>query len=295
MASLKLKVLPRFPAQVLGGDGIVISQSGGVYTIAVDPDVLPDLTAQIDVAHGGTGQDFSGSSGILLFTAGVGSLLASTGTGNVARATSPVFTTPNIGAATAGSINGNVWTTGTGTLTFVAGKTLTISNSVTLNGTDGSTINFGAGGTLVYTTSGLGVFAPTTSASLASAITDETGSGALVFGTSPTIAAPTLSGTTNLTGGQIAFPATQSASSDANTLDDYEEGSFTPALTFDNVAVGMTFAAQSGRYQKIGKWVYVTGYVALTAKGSSTGTAELTGLPFTSANNGIYHPLTIMP
>ena len=40
----------------------------------------------------------------------------------------------------------------------------------------------------------------------------------------------TTAGVVELTSGQLKFPATQSASADANTLDDYEEGSFTPTL-----------------------------------------------------------------
>jgi len=44
------------------------------------------------------------------------------------------------------------------------------------------------------------------------------------------IASPIITGTMNLAGGQIKFPATQNSSADANTLDDYEEGTWTPTL-----------------------------------------------------------------
>src|SRR5665647_161935 len=52
------------------------------------------------------------------------------------------------------------------------------------------------------------------------------------------------------TGGQIPFPATQNPSSDPNTLDDYEEGSWTPALKFGGNSVGITYSAgnQTGQY-----------------------------------------------
>lgn len=99
--------------------------------------------------------------------------------------------------------------------------------------------------------------------------------------TSPTIASPTLSGTTNLTGGQITFPATQSASSNANTLDDYEEGTWTPVITFGGGSTGITYSTQSGYYTKIGRMVHFSMLIVLTSKGSSTGTALVTGLPFT--------------
>jgi hypothetical protein len=83
--------------------------------------------------------------------------------------------------------------------------------------------------------------------------------------------------------GQIKFPATQNASADANTLDDYEEGAFTPAATFGGNAVGMTFSVQLGGYTKIGRVVTYALHLVFSAKGSSTGTFSITGLPFTSS------------
>jgi hypothetical protein len=70
----------------------------------------------------------------------------------------------------------------------------------------------------------------------------------------------------------------------ANALDDYEEGTFTPGLTFGGSSTGMTFFDRAGVYTKIGRQVSCTIYLALTAKGSSTGEAILTGLPFTNGN-----------
>lgn len=106
-----------------------------------------------------------------------------------------------------------------------------------------------------------------------------TGTGSMVLSASPTI-----SGTITASGGQIAFPATQSASADANTLDDYEEGTWTPGLSFGGGTTGITYAGQSGHYTKIGNKVTAWFYIELSNKGSSTGAALLTGLPFTIAN-----------
>lgn len=129
--------------------------------------------------------------------------------------------------------------------------------------------------------SGFDTFAATpSSANLRSLLSDETGTGSAVFGTSPTISAPTLTGTTDLSGGQVKFPATQSASSDPNTLDDYEEGAFTPAITFGGGSTGLTYLTQSGTYTKVGRAVHVRLYVRVNAKGSSTGAALINGLPF---------------
>jgi hypothetical protein len=89
-------------------------------------------------------------------------------------------------------------------------------------------------------------------------------------------------GNTSASGVGITFPATQSASSDANTLDDYEEGTFTPGVSFGGGTTGITYTEQNGRYTKIGRQVTVTANVTLSSKGSSTGDAALTGLPFTN-------------
>jgi hypothetical protein len=54
---------------------------------------------------------------------------------------------------------------------------------------------------------------------------------------------------------------------------------FTPGLTFGGGAVGMTFSARSGSYVKVGPLVFFRIDFTLSAKGSSTGSAVITGLP----------------
>lgn len=97
-----------------------------------------------------------------------------------------------------GKVNGLTVTSSTGTLTVTNGKTLSASNTLTFTGTDSSSVAFGAGGTVAYTSNNLSVFAATTSSQLAGVISDETGSGALVFGTSPAF-------TTSVTTGSASF------------------------------------------------------------------------------------------
>lgn len=83
--------------------------------------------------------------------------------------------------------------------------------------------------------------------------------------------------------GQIAFPASQNASSDANTLDDYEEGTWTPALSFTTPPTGLVYSQQTGRYTKIGRLVSISFGIVLSAKGTGgAGAATITGLPFTA-------------
>jgi hypothetical protein len=69
----------------------------------------------------------------------------------------------------------------------------------------------------------------------------------------------------------------------ANALDDYEEGTWTMGVSFGGGTTGITYTSSTGGYTKIGRQVTVTGYLVLTSKGSSTGSARITGLPFTIA------------
>jgi len=83
--------------------------------------------------------------------------------------------------------------------------------------------------------------------------------------------------TTSGTG--ITFPATQNASSNANTLDDYERGTWTPTTAGD--ATGAISGAV-GEYVKVGRMVYIRGYVTVTTNFTSN---SLAGLPFTPSGN----------
>ncbi len=84
--------------------------------------------------------------------------------------------------------------------------------------------------------------------------------------------------------GQLKFPATQNASIDANTLDDYEEGTFTPVLSFDGNSTGITYNAQVGAYTKIGNKVTVMMVISLTSKGVQAGGCRIQNLPFTNGS-----------
>lgn len=109
-------------------------------------------------------------------------------------------------------------------------------------------------------------------------------SAANVLRTPDTLAVDSLLDISAATAGQIKFPATQNASADANTLDDYVEGTFTPTITFGGGSTGLTYSTQYGRYTKIGDIIHFHIVVRLTAKGTSTGDVALNGLPFTASN-----------
>ena len=82
-------------------------------------------------------------------------------------------------------------------------------------------------------------------------------------------------------GAGISFPATASASSDANTLDDYEEGDCSSSIAI--IGTGTpgtgTYTVKSGRYVKVGALVTVYGYMVWSAHTGTTD-LEISGLPF---------------
>jgi hypothetical protein len=145
---------------------------------------------------------------------------------------------------------------------------------------------------------------PITSAGAATAVAAQTGTGSVfAMSASPTftgtvsMAAAILSGALTVGGlldisgasaGQIKFPATQNASAGANTLDDYEEGTFTPTLRFGALSTGITYTTQIGKYTKVGRLVFWMVRVLLSSKGSATGTADMSGMPFNTAAGDLY-------
>jgi hypothetical protein len=90
-------------------------------------------------------------------------------------------------------------------------------------------------------------------------------------------------GTTSADGKGITFPATQSASTNANTLDDYEEGSWTPS---DGSGASLSITSSgTATYTKIGRVVNACCNVTYPST-ANTSNASIGGLPFTANNTG---------
>lgn len=98
----------------------------------------------------------------------------------------------------------------------------------------------------------------------------------------------TYNGTGGVSGAQIlqaqwlSFPSTQVSSSDVNTLDDYEESTWTPASNGD------AFSSAVGRYTKIGDVVVATFIVQYPATANGA-TAQITGWPFAASGANSEH------
>ena len=122
------------------------------------------------------------------------------------------------------------------------------------------------------------------SANLAAAITDETGSGSLVFATSPTLVTPVLGAAT----------ATSINFGD-DSLANYDEGTFTPAATFATVGdLSVSYVSQNGVYTRIGNIVIINLEVVFTPTyTTANGAFRITGLPFTVGTISGYGPLVL--
>ena len=127
-------------------------------------------------------------------------------------------------------------------------------------------------GRLVFSTTADGAASPTERMRINNA-------GRVLVGTSTANA----SGAKLQTSDGLTFPATAVASADPNTLDDYEEGSWTPIIT-DGTNDATAGANNYGRYTKIGNRVLIHCFLETSSLGSVTGTLSVKGFPFPSAN-----------
>jgi parallel beta-helix repeat protein len=106
--------------------------------------------------------------------------------------------------------------------------------------------------------------------------------------------------TANIVSGQIKFPATANASSDVNTLDDYEEGTWNPEIKGTGGGLYTMGGINGGTYTKIGRQVTVSATIQWTAQTTAySGLLAIYGLPFpnnstqrysgtiTAVNNGM--------
>jgi hypothetical protein len=236
--------------------------------------VLTD-NAVVTGAQGGTGVANTGSTITLggnLITSGAFALtLTQTGTTNVTLPTSgTLLTTTGSGTSL----------TFPGSLSIATGKTLTASNTLTFTGTDSSSVAFGAGGTVLYaavtsiattspitggtitgtgtiacatcgvTETGLQQFAATTSAQLAGVLSDETGSGLAVFGTSPTLTTPAITTSVTLSNNNILAVSTDGIISQNTTAaDSTNKSQWSPRLRLIGQVWDGTSASQQSEFR----------------------------------------------
>jgi len=174
-----------------------------------------------------------------------------TGSGALVFANTPTLVTPVLGVATATSINKVAFTAPatSATLTLADGSTLATSgaNSLTLTTTAATNVTFPTAGTLITTGNKISIHAATTSAELAGVISDETGTGLLVFNNTPTFITPALgtpgSGTlTNCTGLPISTGVSGLATGVATFLGTPSSANLASAVTDETGSGALVFA-----------------------------------------------------
>jgi len=176
--------------------------------------------------------------------------------------------------------------------------TATTGTTVVLNtgATSGDTVT-----TISFFVSSVLNAIPATAGSVATSyLASTTGTGAVALASLPTFTTTIGVGgaTASASGSGITFPATQSASSNANTLDDYEEGTFTPILADSaSSSNAATMTVQQGFYTKIGNAVTIQMQIAWSNKGSMDAgqNTRIYGIPFSAKSNtsGYYWPALI--
>lgn len=253
-------------------DSGVTAQLGYISASATDITIQADGTSVVRfIAGGSTRFQFgaSGQFGIGGATYGTSGQVLTSGGASAA----PTWSTPTTGTVTSvggtGSVNGITLT-----------GTVTSTGSLTLGGTlSGVSLTTQVSGTLPVANGGTGV-------------TTSTGSGNTVLSSQPSFGSTIGVGgaSASASGAGISFPASQSASTDPNTLDDYEEGSCTITIQDSGGNSATMGGSNVFRYVKIGAFVQVSGTLdwISTALLSGGSRIQFHGLPFIVNNVGNY-------
>lgn len=231
------------------------------------------------------GADGSGSVTSVTFT-GDGTVLSSTPSSAVTTSGTVTGTLANaaaktvLGNATAGSAaptyttapvvsgistaSGFTSTVATGTAPLVVASTTQVANLNAATAGNASTVTTNANLTGVITSSGN-----------ATSIASQTGTGTkFVVDTSPTLVTPILG----------VAAATSIALGGGTALANYLEGTFTPTLLGLGTAGSPTYVNQNGSYTRIGKMVFFSARITISALGSMVGQLAMNGLPLTSGS-----------
>jgi len=258
MADKKISQLTASTTPLAGTEVLPIVQSGSTVKVAVS-----DLTAGRAVSA----TDLALSTGNLTFSGTGQRILGDMSNGTIANRL--VFQTTTVN----GNTNIHIVPNGTSTTagfkaetdpTFTSGSVLTMDINGGVSAQISSAIR-GAGTylPLLFATNGTEKMRISTAGDITAAV------GNLVIGTA--------------TKG-IDFSANANAPGmTSELLSWYEEGAWTPTLSFGGASVGIIYGTQTGKYTRIGNRVFFNLIIILTSQGSSTGGASISGLPFAAA------------
>ena len=273
-------------ATLTAGTNVTITNAAGAITIAASGGSATPAGSNTQVQFNNSGA--FGASSVFTFDGsqiavnsvkvgrGAGSVASNTAIGDGAlgaNTTGPYCTV--IGqAAGASSITAEAQTF----LGWYAGNASTASGNTFVGAYAGALITSGGSNTLIGRYSGNQDGLDMRTLSNYAVISDGAGNRLLTTANGSSLALD--GGAVPQSGTGITFPATQSASSDANTLDDYEEGTWTPSI-----GGNATYGTRWGTYTKIGNLVTITFNIGIDTIGTGS-TGIISGLPFTISPSG---------
>lgn len=234
--------------------------ASGNLSNCTDLPIVAGTTGTLSVARGGTG--------ITAFGTGVATALGQnvTGSGGIALATSPTFTTPTLGVASATSVNKVAITAPatSATLTIADGKTATVNNSITFAGTDSTTMTFPGTSATIARTDAANSFTGNQTIGGAVITTPDTLSGPGAVSVTTTATAFTSTGTAdaltlaNGTAGQIKTVVYVAEAAGADT------GVLTPATRIGYASITLNAVGDSVTLQ-----YFSTGWAVLAVNGAT--------------------------
>jgi hypothetical protein len=285
-------------AQVTAIGYQALKANTGVANTALGNKALASNTSATDNTAVGDAALFTNITGSGLVAMGAGALYFNTGSNNTAFGRAALQSNSTASNNTAvGYQAGYTNTTGTGStavgyragysstanygtfLGYEAGYSATGVNNVCIGIQSGYSITSGSKNTIIGGYGGNSGGLDIRTASNYIVLSDGDGNPLISTNSSRSVA---LNGAVPQTGTGITFPATQSASTDANTLDDYEEGTWTVSLSG---ATTTTYASRNASYVKIGRMVRIGFNIQITSIGNGSATV-LAGLPFTCSSGG---------
>lgn len=271
MSTIKISALPSGnPAQ--SGDEIPVARGGTSYKITAG--------SIADLAGGVEGPVSSVNNQIALFAGTSGDSIQAASTTGILKANSGV-----IAAAVLGVDYGDV----------SSADTISSNNQLVLfAGTSGDSIKGGSTTGLLKASSGVvsAAVVGVDYGDVSGADTISTDNAIVRFdGTSGKLIQKSTAGVTDagfLTANGLTFPAVQVSSADVNTLDDYEEGTWTPtyaSIDIFNGDITLTYPVNGrvGRYRKVGAVVFIEFQIytsSVTVTGATSDAIYIDGLPF---------------